>query len=163
MGFALPGFTGEDLARDFARTPLARLAKRPDDRIHLRPRVSLSLHLTSSANKRETPVTEKTTLLGFLRQYAPKRLSKATSGLWVHLTPRRTSLPTDRRSWEAAFALPESLGTAGGAKPRDPARAALQSIQFRRSTDRVTTKGRTLIGLAARSEFLARQGSTRIG
>ena len=120
MGFALPGFTGEDLARDFARTPLARLAKRPDDRIHLRPRVSLSLHLTSSANKRETPATEKTTLLGFLRQYAPKRLSKATSGLWVHLTPRRTSLPTDRRSWEAAFARPESLGTAGGAKPRDP-------------------------------------------
>jgi len=60
----------------------------------------------------ETQVRDKATLLGFPRRHAPDRSSAATSGLWVHLAPRRTLLPTSRRSEEATCTLPEPPGTA---------------------------------------------------
>jgi hypothetical protein len=48
--------------------------------------------------QRKAPLTDKTALLGFLRLFAPRHTRQPTSGLCVHLTPRRTLLPTDRRS-----------------------------------------------------------------
>jgi len=50
LGFALLGFPGESLGRDFARPPLTRFADPTTNRrTHRRPRVSISLRSASSA------------------------------------------------------------------------------------------------------------------
>ena len=80
----------------------------------MRLRVSISSRLASSTGRREPPPPDETTLLGFLCRYTPEHSSKPASGLWVHLKPRRTLLPTDRLSLEANLPLPELLGIARG-------------------------------------------------
>jgi hypothetical protein len=68
--------------------------------------------LASSAAVRETQTTDEATLLGFWCRHDPNYSSDAASGLWIHLAPRRTLLPTGQRSLKTATAVPELLRTA---------------------------------------------------
>jgi hypothetical protein len=67
-----------------------------DARVHLR--VSIGLRLVPSENPASLRRPDGTTLLGFPCQYDPTHSSEPASGLWVHLSPRRALLPTDRWS-----------------------------------------------------------------
>jgi hypothetical protein len=103
LGFALLGSTAGSLVRAFTRTPLTRLTERtsrsPPPRVRLR--VSISPHLAPSPQRAEAGSVDEAALLGFLHRFAPEHTRTTASGLWVHLTPRRTLLPTDRRSLKA--------------------------------------------------------------
>jgi hypothetical protein len=71
LGFALPRQSGEDLVRDFARTPLTRLSggqvRRPET--VMRHRVSISLRLTSSGLLASCFNPDEAALIGFPRQF----------------------------------------------------------------------------------------------
>jgi hypothetical protein len=111
LGLTLLGSSAEGLTRNFVRVPLTRLATGPKAAIRTRHRVSINLQLASSADERQTPSVDETTLLGFLHLSAPGHLRQTASGLWVHLAPCRTLLPTNRHSLEATLTRPELSGT----------------------------------------------------
>jgi hypothetical protein len=70
LGFALPGFSREDLGQDFAQPPLSRFAPRfPPFR--RRPRVSISPRVASPTCHAETQQPGKATLLGFSHLFIP--------------------------------------------------------------------------------------------
>jgi hypothetical protein len=75
-----------------------------------RPRVSIGTCPAPCAPRSELPTAHAATLLGFPHRRDPRHSDRAPPGLCVHLTPRRASLPTARRSWGSNLALPESLG-----------------------------------------------------
>jgi len=110
LGFTLLGHLGDRLARDFARTPLPRLATTSLTACcRRRLRVSINHRLVPPAARR-TARTGETALLGFRRLYASEHSGGASSGLCVHLTSRRALPPTGRLSWDDGLALPELLG-----------------------------------------------------
>ena len=103
--FSLPGLRSESLVQDFARTPLARLAgsfpkghlseerQPPSNQAGLRLRVSIDSHLFRSPPAVKK-VNEQNHPPRVPCQYVPSHSSDFASGLCVHLTPRRTLLPT---------------------------------------------------------------------
>jgi hypothetical protein len=100
LGFALPGSSRESLAQAFTRAPLTRFAPR-GDRSPSAP-TSQSLNQLSPGpipSLHRSATTHETTLLGFLHRLNPLHAGELPTGLCVHLSLRRTSLPPDQRSW----------------------------------------------------------------
>jgi hypothetical protein len=98
LGFTLPGPANERLDQDFARSPLTRFAA-----------TATHAPATGTSESQSTPVwsrplamqarrVDATTHLGFPHRPGPCRSNEPPPGLWVHLTPRQTLPPTDRRS-----------------------------------------------------------------
>jgi hypothetical protein len=89
---ALPGIPPGLLSRT---SPLRRTRRtlQPVPQSFNRP--SLGLSPQTLANRRLQALA---TLLGFLHRPVPDHSSDEPPGIWVHLSPRRTLLPTDRRS-----------------------------------------------------------------
>jgi hypothetical protein len=114
VGFALLGSAGKDIDRDFSRSPLMRFAKQanyrpPTGASEYRSVLAWPHPLTSAGRVGK----DRATLLGFSHRLDPKRSSARSPGLWVHLSPRRTSLPTGWRSLDEPAALYRSrLGSA---------------------------------------------------
>jgi hypothetical protein len=96
LGFTLLGSTGDRLGRDFARPPPSRFAHRGRSHDDRRPGVSFDDHLAPASCGE--PQTTGTTLLGLLHQHIPWHSGRIPIGLLLHLTPRRTLLPANRRA-----------------------------------------------------------------
>jgi hypothetical protein len=76
-----------------------------------RPRVSIDPRLSPPAPPgRSRTKVGQTTLIGFPHRPDPEHSSAPSPGLWVHLAPRRASLPTAWRSLDERNALPELSG-----------------------------------------------------
>lgn len=100
LGFTLPRYTSKSLGRDFAQPPPTRLTARAEASAAA-PRSIVQLspgrdHRSASADRATATFT------GFLRRTVPNHSCGIAPGLWVHLPPRRASLPSDRRSLNAA-------------------------------------------------------------
>jgi hypothetical protein len=97
--FPLPGHFRENLERDSARSPLTRFAESlPKEQPGRRPRVSIGSRFTPFAPAGRPANAIEVTLLGFPHLSAPEHSEPGSLGLWVHLLPCRTSLPTSRQS-----------------------------------------------------------------
>jgi hypothetical protein len=92
---------------------LSRASANPVANHHIRRRlrVSISCRLAPSSFRRLGRNSDGATLIGFPHRHDPEHSSVCPSGLCVRLAPRRTFLPTDRRSLDRNFALPELFRT----------------------------------------------------
>jgi hypothetical protein len=84
----------------YRNRPLSR--RPPAPRSLTRPPLGLIRYTRQAGSPHEAA------LLGFSHRYAPKHLSWPPPGLLVHLAPRRTSLPTGRRSLDGHASLDRS-------------------------------------------------------
>jgi hypothetical protein len=71
LGFALLGFTGKNLGRDFSRPPLTRFNEHVRGRIRRRLRVSIGSCLVQATRRGKPPRLAQTTLVGFWHQSNP--------------------------------------------------------------------------------------------
>jgi hypothetical protein len=113
LGFPLPGFSRDSLDRDFAQPPLARFAALRSPA--MRP-ASQSLDQPPPASARHPACKHMGasggTLRGFLHRFNPNIRIRRVSGSFFHLTPRRSLLPTGRRSSRRVPNPTEVVGTA---------------------------------------------------
>jgi hypothetical protein len=174
---SLLGFSIASLVQDFARTPPSRFAFQATDLAtrcprHRRPGVSIGLRPAPSTSPQQAATVGKDD---------PSRVcAPARSRTFGRRPPRAMRSPLIVSCITAdqpmgfggyLFALPELPGSAevpsicdlNVGDARSDARGALQSIRFGCSTVSVTTAGRPLVGLAARSEFLTRRRIALIG
>jgi hypothetical protein len=132
--FPLPGHFRENLERDSARSPLTRFAESlPKEQPGRRPRVSIGSRFTPFAPAGRPANAIEVTLLGFPHLSAPEHSEPGSLGLWVHLLPCRTSLPTSRQSLKDPTPCRSCPGSAQVPSLRDGARGVLQSFRVHRS------------------------------
>jgi len=81
LGFALLGYAGGNLARDFARTPPTRFAVPASQPTRPAPR-SLADSRLAPPDSPASQGTDGTTLLGFSHQHDPERSSEQPPGLF---------------------------------------------------------------------------------
>jgi hypothetical protein len=82
LGFALLGYSREDLGQDFSRPPLTRFAAPAIARqCGRRPRVSIGLHLTPSERRAEAQRPHGVTLIGFSHRLNPAHSRVPPTGL----------------------------------------------------------------------------------
>jgi hypothetical protein len=107
LGLSLLRSSGENLVRTFVRTPLSRFAPRQLPATASAPQSIDRLPLGSIRSPPQATTMDDAAFLGFLHRAGPKHESEPLTGLCVHLTSRRTLLPTVRRSWVSS---PRSTG-----------------------------------------------------
>jgi hypothetical protein len=120
LGFRPSRVCGPKPGSGFRPTSSHTLCARARRHMHRRPRVSIGFGLDLSANHGKPQPADRPTLVGFLHRLNPTHWGKLPPGLWIHLAPRRTLLPTARRALGGLAHPAGAVGIGLGAEPALP-------------------------------------------
>jgi hypothetical protein len=98
LGFCPSKALGPKSWPGFRPTSARTLRSRTRRNVGRRPSVSIGFGLDSSASHGKPRRADRSTLVGFTHQRNPTHSGKLPPGLFIHLAPRRTLLPTARRA-----------------------------------------------------------------